>query len=230
MSNQGQSILVTGGSDGLGKSIAKRLTTNNKVTILSPTKEKIIKAADELGCDYLVCDVSAQKEVESSFKKFLEKNGRIDCLINNAGLWVGGKLEDNDPEEIERLLQVNTLGTILFSRIAIPQMKKQKEGIIININSQAGLNSKAERTIYNTSKWAITGFTKALQLELAESGIRVTGLYPGRLSSSMNIKTSGKRNVPDSLPLDEVAKTVEFILSVEKSTLFPEIGIKRVNS
>jgi NADP-dependent 3-hydroxy acid dehydrogenase YdfG len=222
-----KAILVTGASDGLGKAIAARLAAGNKVTILSRNEEKLAKTAQEIGCDYLVGDVSDQKLATAAVEKFLEKNERIDCLVNNAGLWIGGKLEDNDPTEIEQLLKVNILGTILFSRAVLPQMKKQGEGMIININSQAGINAKAERSIYNASKWAVTGFTKSLQLELAGTGVRVTGIYPGKLTPSMFNSETGKREVPDGLKIDEVAKVVESILSADKGTFIPEIGIKR---
>ena len=223
-------ILISGGSDGLGYAIAKRLLPRNKVTICSPTKEKLEKAAKELNCDFEVCDVSDKGDVKTMVNNIVEKHGKIDCLVNNAGLWIQGELDSNDPDNIKRVLEVNTLGVVLLSREVIPHMKKEKNGLIINVVSQAGIYGKAERGVYTTSKFAIAGLTKSLADELAKYGIKVTGLYPGKLRTQMFQKMGIKKEMDNGLELEEVARTVEFILSADKDTLFPEVGIKHINN
>lgn len=217
-----KTILITGGSDGLGKAIAARLAPNNKVIILSPSEEKLKQTADELGCEYKVCDVRDYAQVE----KVVQEVGAIDCLVNNAGLWIEGTLESNDPERIHEVLEVNTLGTINCTKAVIPIMKQQKSGRIINVISQAGLYAKAERSVYTASKWAITGFTKSIQAEVAPLGIGVTGLYPGKLKTNMFSKMGINKSMDGALATDEVAKMVEFILILDNTTLLPEVGIK----
>lgn len=165
-----KTILISGGSDGLGKAIAKQLAAGNKVIILSPSEEKLRRAADEIGCDYKVCDVRNYAQV----KRAIEGLGSIDCLVNNAGLWIEGPLDENDPDYAKQVLDVNVLGVINLTKAVIPVMKKQQAGLIININSQGGFYAKAERSVYTAAKWAITGFTKAMQPELAPHGIAVT--------------------------------------------------------
>ena len=219
-----KTILITGGSDGLGKALAARLAPNNKVIILSPHEDKLRAVAEELGCEYKVCDVRDYAQVE----KTMNEIGVVDVLINNAGLWIEGPLDQNDPARIHEVLEVNTLGTINCTKAVIPTMKQQKSGRILNIISQAGLNAKAERTVYNASKWAVTGFTKSLQEELSPFGIAVTGLYPGKLKTNMFSKMGIDKNMDGALDTDEVAKTVEFILSLDSSTLLPEVGIKHL--
>lgn len=226
----GKVILISGGSDGLGYAIAKQLSSNNKVIICSPTKEKLEKASKELDCEYEVCDVSDAPAVKETIDSVIKRHGKIDCLINNAGLWIQGELDTNDPEQIKKVMEVNSLGPILMSRETIPHMKKEKSGLIINVVSQAGLYGKAERTVYTTSKFAVTGFTKSLISELAPYGIKVTGLYPGKLKTTMFQKMGIKKEMENGLELDEVAKTVEFILSAGENTVFPEVGIKHIDN
>jgi len=219
-----KTILITGGSDGLGKAIAARLAPNNKVIILSPSEEKLKQTARELNCEYRVCDVRDYAQVE----KVVHEVGAIDCLVNNAGLWIEGPLESNDPARIHEVLEVNTLGTINCTKAVIPAMKRQKSGRIINIISQAGFYAKAERSVYTASKWAVTGFTKSIQAELAPLGIGVTGLYPGKLKTNMFSKMGIDKSMDGALETAEVAKTVEFILSLDNTTLLPEVGVKNL--
>ncbi|HSX02744.1 MAG TPA: SDR family oxidoreductase [Candidatus Saccharimonadia bacterium] len=220
-----KTILITGGSDGLGKAMATRLAPNHRVIILSPDEAKLREAAQAISCDYKVCDVRDYAQVE----KTVGEVGAIDCLINNAGIWIEGRLEDNDPTYIHQVLEVNTLGVINFTRAVVPGMKQQTSGLIINVISQAGLHAKAERSVYTASKWAITGFTKAMQLELAPFGIGVTGLYPGMLKTQMFAKVGIKKDLDKALDTEEVAKTVEFMLSLDPRTTLPEVGLKSID-
>jgi short-subunit dehydrogenase len=221
-----KTILISGGSDGLGKAIAAKLSPHNNVVILSPNEEKLRIVADEIGCTYKVCDVRDYEQVE----KTVNEVGTVDCLINNAGLWIQGPLEENDPRRIHEVLEVNTLGVINMTKAVIPGMKQQKTGLIININSQGGFYAKAERGVYTASKWAITGFTKAMQPELAPYGIGVTGLYPGMMKTDMFSKMGIEKDMAKGLDTEDVAKTVEFLLTFDTSTIFPEIGIKHIDN
>lgn len=223
-------VLISGGSDGLGKVIAKYLASNYQVVILSPTEEKLKKTASEIGCEYVVADVSSYKNLTKAVGKVLEKFGRIDCLVNNAGLWIQGELDDNDPEHIRKVIEVNNLGVVLFSKAVIPQMKKQKKGLIININSQGGLYAKPERSVYSAAKWGVTGFTKSLQGELAKYGISVTGIYPGKMNTKMFQKMGIQKDMSDALEPKEVARVVKFLLETDDKVNFPEIGIKNLNN
>lgn len=221
-----KTIVITGGSDGLGKTIAAKLASHNKVVILSPNEVKLQTVAEELGCEYKVCNVGDYAEVE----RVMREIGHVGCLINNAGLWIQGQLDENDPQRIQDVLDVNILGVINATKAVIPGMKQQKSGLIININSQGGLYAKAERGVYTASKWAITGFTKAMQPELAPYGIVMTGLYPGMMKTDMFSKMGIEKDMSKGLDTEEVAKTIEFLLSFEKPVMFPEIGIKHIDN
>ena len=202
--------LVTGGSDGLGKAIAKRLVASGwQVIIMSPTEEKLKAVSLELGCEYRVGDISDAAQVE----KVVQSISKIDALINSAGIWIEGDLATNDPDKIRRVLEVNTLGTILMCRAVIPKMKSAGLGTIINIISMAGLGAKPLRSVYNASKWAITGFTKCLKMETPPE-IKVVGIYPALMRTNMFV-TAGNpdKDTSKGLNVEEVAKTIEFVLN-----------------
>jgi len=219
-------IMITGGSQGLGKAIAKELIPENKVVILSHNEETLKEAASELGCDYLVCDITKYEQIEAVIQTVLTKYGRIDVVINNAGIWIEGALETNDPEYIRQVLEVNTLGTIWFTRAVVPQMKKQQSGMILNVVSQAGLAAKPQRSVYNASKFAITGFTDALNLELGPYNIGVCGIYPYKMNTEMFEKANIHKDMSDALDPAEAAGAVKFMLSQQPSTIIPQLHIK----
>lgn len=214
----------------MGYETAKILSPHHTVIICSPDRRRLKEAAKELKCDFEVCDVSNDTAIQKAIKSVIKKYGKIDVLVNNAGIWIEGKLEDNKPSSIKRTLEVNTLGTILLSRAVIPHLKKAGEGTILNIISQAGLYGKEERSVYNASKFAITGFTKSLEMELKKYGIRVIGFYPSFMKTKLFEKTGVKKNFATALNPAEVAKVIKFVLESDQNVVFPEVGIKRINN
>lgn len=223
-------VVISGGSDGLGKEIAKILSPKHKVVILSPTEEKLKAVAKELKCDYEVCNVSDYSQVEKAVDSVLAKHKRIDVLINNAALWIQGELDSNEPNYIKRIIDVNLTGVILLTKAVIPAMKTQKAGQIIIVNSQAGLYGKSERTVYTATKWGLTGFAKCLQAELPQYGIAVTSFHPGKMKTDMFKKIGIEKEMHDALDPKEAAKMVEFIVETDASTVVPEVGIKTIKN
>ena len=223
-------VLITGGSDGLGKTLANTLIKQYQVVILAPNEVKTKKTADEIGCDYKVGDVTNYEELEIIIASVVKKYGRLDCLINNAGLWIQGVLEENDPELIEKVIDVNTLGVIFATKSVIGQMKKQSGGLIININSQSGFYAKEERSVYTASKWALTGFSKSIQPELAKFGISVTDIHPGGMKTDFFEKANNSKDKSTFIDTVEVAKLIEFLISLNPNTVIPEVGIKHIKN
>lgn len=223
-------ILISGGSDGLGKALATRLSPEHQVVILSHNEEKLKQVSSEIACDYVVADVTDFASLETAVKKVQEKFSRIDILINNAGIWLKGNLIDHTPSQIEEVLKVNTLGTIFLTKLVLPMMKGQGGGRIINIISQDGLRAKKDRSVYSTSKWAITGFTKCLQEDFSEFGINVTGVYPGLLKTKLFEKQGETRDLSEALEPTEVSKLIQFVINLPLDTFFPEIVIKNLSN
>lgn len=223
-------ILISGGSDGLGKALATKFSPNHQVIILSHNEEKLKQVSVEINCDYVGSDVTDYPSLEKAIGQVIEKYQRIDVLINCAGVWTEGPLEQADPQQIKDVVLVNTLGTIFLTKLVIPTMKTQGGGRIINIISQDGLHAKKDHSVYSASKWAITGFTKCLQIDLSSQKIGVTGLYPGLMKTSLFEKQGVVRDLSHSLELSEVCSLVEFVINLPSETLLPEIGIKNINN
>lgn len=225
-----KTIVITGGSDGLGKTLTETLAKENNVIILATNEEKMKLVAEENNCSYKVCDVSDYEIVEKAISEIIEEYNKIDVLINNAGLWIQEELDKNDSDRIKSVIDVNLLGTINVSKAVIPSMKENRDGLIININSQAGINHKAERVVYNASKWGVTGFSKSLQDEVAKYGIRVTDVMPGMMKTEMFSKMNIEKNMANGLDTKEVARLIQFIIDTPSDVMIPEVGIKNINN
>ncbi len=220
-------VLITGGSDGLGKVAAQKLlAAGHDVTILGKNALKTAETAKSVGCNYVIADVTDSDALRSA----LAEAGQIDMLINNAGVWLQGPIDENDSSDVRKVMEVNAVGTMLAAQAVVPAMKQQKRGRIINVISQAGLGSKAERVPYNASKWAVTGFTKSLQQELRPFGISVTGFYPGALNNSALFEKAGNaRDMSKALDLDITADVLVYICGLPDNVNVPELGIESLD-
>ncbi|MCX6752679.1 MAG: SDR family NAD(P)-dependent oxidoreductase [Candidatus Nomurabacteria bacterium] len=220
MKSEKKVIVITGGNSGLGKATAEILAPKNHVVILGKNTTEVMATAKELKCDGIICDITNAEQVESAFSQVLKKYEKVDCLINCAGVWIKGPIGENNPEEVKNAILVNTFGTMLTTNTLVPHLKKQKHGRIINISSRAGLNARAERSVYNASKWAVTGFTKCLQMELAPFGISVVGFYPGFMHTDLFEKAGDhKENFNMAMPVEKPAKALAYLVDVDEDLL-----------
>ena len=223
-------IIITGGSDGLGKAIAKRLKENNKVIIISKDEESLVKTSEEINCDYYVCDVTDYKQVNNTINNIIEKYNKIDILINNAGVWLAGDLTETDYERISNCIDVNTKGPIYMTKAILTSMYQNKEGLIINVCSQASFDSDDFSTVYNASKWAMRGFNRSIQKDVSKKGVKVTGFYPGFMQTDIFKKAGNDYDTSTGLEVEKVAKAIEFIVNCEDDVIIPEFGIKDIEN
>ena len=223
-------IVITGGSRGIGRCIVEKLHKDHTCFILARESEALRETSTALHCIALPCDVTKAQEVDATIKRIESDHGPIDVLINNAGIWIEGPLETNTYEEIERAIQTNVLGVIYPTRAALTGMKARKHGQIINISSQSGLKSRTDRSIYNASKWAVTGFTKCLQDELGPMNIRVTGIYPGTVNTGFFARNgNSEKDLSKAIPPEDVASAVIWIISQPANFLIPDLGIREIS-
>lgn len=217
-------VLITGGSHGLGKVTAKKLLDEGfQVTILGRDDERTRAVAEELGCRYVVADVSDAAQVKEAFKEA----GDVDVLINNAGLWVQGPLEENDPERIKQVMDVNATGPILCAQAVVAGMKQRGQGRIINVSSNYGLTTKAERAVYTASKFAVVGLSKALQEELKPFGIAVTCLYPRAINDTHLFAEAGlERKITNGIDPERIADAIAYVCKLPDEVNIPELGIE----
>ena len=219
-------ILISGGSDGLGLASAKALNKENTVIILSPEKSKCEEIKKYFDIDFVIADVTKESEVLKAVNNVIKKYGKIDTLINNAGIWIEGRLEDNQYERMKKVFDVNVLGAMNLTQKVLPHMKKLKKGRIVNVVSQAGLYPKAERSVYHASKYALRGFTDSLAIELAPLGIAVSGFYPDKMNTHFFAKAGNKKDAKNFIEVDQAVRAIEFIVETDENLNIPELGIK----
>ena len=180
-------IIISAGASGIGWATTKICVSRGAQVFLCDINEKLInkikknkKYKNKIFA--YECDVSNENEVINFFSKVLKKNKKIDALINNVGIaGPTGNIEQLDSEEWERTLHVNVVSHFYFTKQAIPLIKKNKTGSIINLSSGAGILGFPLRSPYAASKWAIVGLTKTLAMELGKFRIRVNAICPGTI-------------------------------------------------
>lgn len=190
----GQVALVVGGNRGLGLVMAKAVAEAGAGISIAARDEArnntaVQEIKDEYGRDCISCscDVTNEQDVKNAVSKTIEKFGKIDILINSAGINIRGSIESLSLADFNKVQQVNVTGTWIACREVVPVMKKQGYGRIVNIGSMLSLTAIPERTPYATSKGAILQLTRALAIELAKEKITVNAILPGPFATDINL-------------------------------------------
>lgn len=174
--------LITGISSGLGKALAESVMEKGDFVIGTFRKESQVEAfnnkKNEDARAYLM-DMTNEKEIEKTVEKIVTKYGRIDVLVNNAGMGFVGAIEEAATEETRKVFETNFFGALKLTQMILPLMRKEKSGNIVQISSQGGINASPGFGIYNASKFALEGFSEALAKEVAPLGIKVSIVEPG---------------------------------------------------
>ncbi|MCL2330985.1 MAG: SDR family NAD(P)-dependent oxidoreductase [Proteobacteria bacterium] len=170
-------ILITGGSEGLGKAMAKKLRDlGASVIILARNEKNLAAAAKEIGCEYVVCDISSLQDCLAVKNKL----GDIDILVNNAGIWTDDDLEEKHPEKIHAAFETNVIGAIQMTNMFLPRMKELNRGTIFFTNSVSGrfpITDPEART-YSATKWGLRGYAEALKDHLKNTKVKVIQIHP----------------------------------------------------
>ena len=230
--------IITGAIRGIGKKIAERFAKENYNLVLNYVSENtdtnaIIDEFKEYGVQVLVyrADVSKFEECENLVKATIEKFGKIDVLVNNAGITKDGLIAMMKEDAFDKVIDINLKGTFNMTRNVVPYMMKKRIGNIINISSVVGVAGNAGQSNYSASKAGIIGFTKSLAKELAARNIRVNAVAPGFIDTDMtNVLTDKvKENINAQIPLKrmgeakEVANAVFFLASEESSYITGQV-------
>ena len=225
--------IVTGASKGIGRQIAKTLAKENIQVIANYNKseEEILKLKNELEeeniqVDIKKADVSKRKEAKELVEYVLSRYGKIDILINNAGISEYKLFTEETDQDWERVINTNLYSAFVMSQEVIPNMIQNKKGCIINISSVWGMVGGALEVIYSVSKAGMDGLTKALAKELGPSYIRVNSIAPGIIKTSMNSNLSKEeiKQLEEEIPLeklgntDDIAKCVKWLIEDNYTT------------
>lgn len=185
-----QVVLITGGSSGIGKSIGEFLHKKGFVVYgTSRNPERVLNSVFPL----VALDVRNVDTIHKAVAKVIAISGRLDIVINNAGVGITGPLEEIPMEEIKNNFETNFFGPIEVMKAALPQMRSQKSGLIINITSIAGYMGLPYRSIYSASKGALELITESLRMEVKSFGIQITNVAPGDFATNI---ASGRFHAP----------------------------------
>lgn len=237
MSLSNQVAIITGAGKGIGKAIAMALAKEGvHLGLISRTAADLEVLKSELGEKFSVkvaiafADISSRDAVEQAVSKLLAELGRIDILINNAGIAKFGKLVDMDPSEWERIIQVNLLGTYYMTRAVLPTMIEQNAGNIINISSTAGERGFATGSAYNASKFGVMGLTEAVMQEVRKHNIRVVALTPSTVNTELAVNAGLKIGDEDRMMQPEdVAELALATLKLPQRVFVKTAGIWTTN-
>lgn len=196
----GKTALVTGGARGIGEGIVRRFVAEGANVLISDVLEaEGADLAAELGAQaaFIRHDVSSSSDWQAAIAKAEAHFGKLDTLVNNAGIIVFKRLDDLSEAEMRRVIDINLIGTMIGSQLAIPAIERAGGGAIINMSSADGISGANSLTAYCASKFGVRGFTKALALELGPRGIRVNSIHPGGILTPMANPTNIPRHLYD---------------------------------
>jgi len=201
---EGRVALVTGASRGVGAAVAQALAAGGaRVGLLS-------RSGDDLGVGLGVsCDVSDRDEVFAAVGQVVEEFGSLDCVVANAGVGMYGDFLDLAPEHLEAMIDVNLKGTLYTAAATLPHLIASGRGDFVSLASVAGLRAFPGEAVYNASKFGQVGFTRALDHELREHGVRATSVCPGGIATDFAMGTGRDESSTEGMMSpEEVAETV----------------------
>ena len=231
-------VFITGATRGIGKQIAITFAENGYDIALNyrTQNEELEKVKQEIEKNKVTCfcvqgDISNFEDCERMSKEIIEFYGKIDVLVNNAGITKDTLLMRMKKDDFESVIDVNLVGTFNVTKHVIPYMMKARAGRIINISSVVGVAGNAGQTNYSASKAGIIGFTKSLAKEVASRGILVNAVAPGFIETQMTevLKEEIKEEIAKSIPLrrmgktEDVANVVKFLASEESSYITGQV-------
>ncbi len=225
----GKAALVTGGSRGIGRACCELLARAGARVAVNyrlerPWAELVVQRIEQAGGEAfcLAADVSVREEADMLVDETIDRFGQLDLVVNNAAIWKGAPIEEMSDGEWAEMLATNLSGTFHIIRAAVPRMKEQRSGQIINISSTAGQRGEPLHAHYAATKGAVISLTKSLAVELAPFGIRVNCVAPGWVETDMTREALSGGDAPSILaqiPLgragrpEEIAGSVLFLAS-----------------
>jgi NADP-dependent 3-hydroxy acid dehydrogenase YdfG len=212
MELDGKVALITGASGGIGAAVARRFhDAGASVGLLS-------RRGEDLGLERgmaLACDVRDRAAVEKATGRLVERFGRLDIAIANAGVGAYGPFLELDPDQVEAMIDINLKGTLYTARFTLPHLIESK-GDFVSLASVAGLRAVPGEAVYNASKFGQVGFTRALDLELRDHGVRATNIAPGGVNTEFAIGTGREHGDPalaEMMSAEDVAEVVLFAVT-----------------
>lgn len=232
-----RAALITGGSSGIGLAIARALGEDGYgLTVNGRRPDKLEAAVKELadaGLDVQAApgNMADEDDIKAVVEKHREKFGRMDVLINNAGVGIGAAIADAETKKLDMQIGVNLRGVYLVLRESIPMLKEagneHRKALVVNTASIAGKYGQGWLSMYSATKFAVVGLSQAAHKELAGDGIQVTAFCPGFVATPMTDWTKGQIPEEDMIMPEDIAEAVRFLLRTSPACIVPEIQFIR---
>ena len=221
-----KAALITGGSSGIGLAVARMLKQEGfALTLASRRREKVEAAASELDAVAVAADVSEDGDCRRVVDQHHERHGRLDVLVNSAGIGIAGKIDELPPKHLDLQLDVNLRGLMLVTAAALPLLRETR-GLIVNLASIAGTVAAAHLPVYAASKAAVISFTRSLNAAEEEHGVRATALSPGFVDTPM-AQWSGLES-DEMIQPEDCAEVVRTLLRLSPRARIPHVVIERL--
>jgi NAD(P)-dependent dehydrogenase (short-subunit alcohol dehydrogenase family) len=232
-----RAALVTGGSSGIGLAIARALGQDGYGITLSARKpDKLESAAEqlrgeEIDVEAVPANMAKEEDIARLAKAHRERWGRLDVLINNAGIGIGAAIADTETKKLDLQLDVNLRGVYLMTRESIPMLKEagaeHGKALIVNTASIAGKIGQGWLAAYSATKFGVVGLSQAMHKELATDGIQVTALCPGFVATAMTDWVEGEVSKDQMIQPEDIAEAVRYLLRTSPNCIVPEIQFIR---
>jgi NADP-dependent 3-hydroxy acid dehydrogenase YdfG len=228
MTLEGKAALVTGASRGIGRAVAQQLAAAGVGLGLAS------RSGDDLGLDGVVarpCDVRNPADLEAIVGETVDRFGRLDILVANAGVGAYGPFLELSPEHLEEMIDVNVKGTLYAVRAALPHLIKSGEADLVTIASEAGRRGLPLEAVYCASKFAQVGFTRAMDHELRQQGVRCTNICPGGVATEFAMGRGRTPEMPElagMMSSEDVAEVVLFALTRPRTHRILETAFRPV--
>jgi NADP-dependent 3-hydroxy acid dehydrogenase YdfG len=210
---EGKVAFITGASGGIGAAVARALHGDGAGVALASRRGDDLGLEGALG---LVCDVRDQTQLDQAMRATVDRFGRLDVLVANAGVGAYGPFLELDPDDLEEIVDVNVKGTIYAVRAALPHLIASGEADIVTLASEAGRRGLPYEAVYCASKFAQVGLTRALDHELRERGVRCTSVCPGGVATEFAMGRGRTPDMPElagMMSAEDVAEVVLFVLT-----------------
>jgi len=232
-----RAAIITGASSGIGLAIARMLgEEGHALTLAARRPEKLTAAADELrGAGFDVQEVAGNMADEDTIKSVVaahrDRYGRLDVLVNNAGVGVGAAAGDHETKRIDLQLSVNLRAIVLFYREAMELLRaagtEHRNALVVNTSSISGKSGQPWLSVYSATKAGVVGYTQAMNKELNGDGIKSVALCPGFVETAMTEFVREHVPAEDMIRVEDIAEAVRFVLKTSPNCVIPEIVFQR---
>jgi NAD(P)-dependent dehydrogenase (short-subunit alcohol dehydrogenase family) len=228
---KGKVALITGGGGGLGEALSLTLAQAGVIPLVADMREeaarKVAQAVQAEGCQAqaILLDIRDERQIEQTLTQVVKDFGKLDILINNAGIDLTVPVEEMSVEDFDRILAVNLRAPFILSKYAFALMKPRQSGHVINITSTAAKRAWANATAYHASKWGLLGLSHALHVEGRPYNIKVTAIVNGGMQTPFILERFPETPLEVLQDPKNVAETIRFVLTQPAETVIPEVTV-----